>query len=118
MVMVSRRNRLRRYFSRRQISLRVKAGSSWIGWGELACRKPSVKEGQGRLLQPRPPTVLLTWAGLGPAARPSSRRSSLKSIHWIDLPGFAGRSSPSVVGQLFNIMVHLLRRIFAAIAID
>src|SRR5258706_14573379 len=28
------------------------------------------------------------------AARPSSRRSTLKSIHWIDLPGFAGRVSP------------------------
>ncbi|HJT41984.1 MAG TPA: hypothetical protein VJ750_00640 [Rhizomicrobium sp.] len=30
-------------------------------------------------------------AALGRAAL---RRSSLKSIHWIDLPGFAGRSSP------------------------
>src|SRR3954462_14133173 len=43
MVMVSRRNRLRRYFSRRQISLRVKAGSSWIGRVELACPNSSVK---------------------------------------------------------------------------
>src|SRR4051812_9525436 len=32
--------------------------------------------------------------GNHPAARPSSRRSTLKSIHWIDLPGFAGRVSP------------------------
>jgi hypothetical protein len=32
--------------------------------------------------------------GSRPAARFCSRRSSLKSIHWIDLPGFAGRTSP------------------------
>jgi hypothetical protein len=28
------------------------------------------------------------------AARSSSRRSTLKSVHWTDLSGFAGRASP------------------------
>jgi uncharacterized pyridoxal phosphate-containing UPF0001 family protein len=33
------------------------------------------------------------------AARPSSRRSTLKSIHWIDLPGFAGHVSTGMSGD-------------------
>src|ERR1700758_1280353 len=70
MVIVSRRNRLRRYFSRRQISLRVTDISSLL---------------DGLKSHGRPP---------------------------------ASSKSAGVVRQFLDEMVHLLRGVFAAIAID
>src|ERR1043166_2545005 len=53
---------------------------------------------QGRLGQGADQDFQQFWVGVHgypcPAARLSSRRSSLKSVHWTDLTGFAGRSPP------------------------
>src|SRR5476651_983969 len=103
MVMVSSRNRLRRYFSRRQISLRVTAVSLSIGRPQVAYRDFRVKK-------------------LVPASRRAWPRAAAAFVAFAGPPDlltrFAGRSSPSIVRQFLDEMVHLLRGVFPAIAID
>src|SRR5215469_15794392 len=55
-----------------------------------------------------------------PAARPSSRRSALKSVHRTDLTGYAGRASPSYshFNRPFRPAVNELLHIRIAALVD
>src|SRR6188768_1625266 len=69
-----------------KLSVTQSAGCGVCAWAAVA--KPS------SAVTIRKVFIVLLPLNVFPAARPSSRRSALKSIHWIDLPRFAGRASP------------------------